>query len=147
MQAQDCAASKYATGMEEKTDMSLQDRFLVVRPILTEKQLREVQAAAEADPNGHLPLFPSHACYLGDEIIGSLSCCVTPVSGLWAHSQKSSARTTIEMVNMARNLTRLITNGKKSLTMCAESSPIYPFMEKMDFVKLGSTTVFLVKEE
>ena len=127
--------------------MSLVDRFLVIRPLVTKEQRAALIAAAASDPIGHPQIFPSHICYLGGEIIGSLSCCVTPLSGIWSHSQKSSARYTLEMVNVARNITRSLTSGKTALTMCAETSPIYPFMERMDFKKLGPTVLFLEKGE
>lgn len=126
--------------------MSLEDRLLVIKPLISEKQRLDLIAAADADPVRHPQLFPSHVCYLGGEIIGSLSVCVAPVWGLWAHSQKSNVRHTLEMASVARNLTRSLTSGKSTLTMCAETSPIYPFMERMDFIRLGPTVLFLVKE-
>lgn len=127
--------------------MSTTDKYLILQPILTDQLLQQVQAAAASDPRGHIPIWPSHACYLGGEIIGSLSCCATPVSGIWAHSEKSNARHTREMVNLARSLTLLMTNGKTAITMCSENSPIYPFMEHMNFVNVGSTMLFKNKEE
>lgn len=126
--------------------MSASDRLLVIRPLVNEEQRRALIAAAQTDPIAHPQLFPSHVCYLGGEIIGSLSCCATPISGIWSHSKKSNVRYTLEMVNAARNITWSLTSGKSGLTMCAETSPIYPFMERMDFIRLGPTVLFLGKE-
>ena len=129
--------------MEEETSMSLSDHLLVVKEITTDELFQRVQAEAAADPNGHIPRFPTHVCTIGGEIVGSLSCCAMPVSGIWSHSVKSNARATVEMVNMARNLSRLITGGKQIVTMCSEKSPIYPYMTKMDFIDIGPTHLFL----
>lgn len=127
--------------------METNSHFLVVRALKNDVEMEALRAATLADPAGHLPIFPTHGCYLGDEIIGSLSCCATPVSGIWAHSQKSTPRHTREMVNIARNITRQINGGRPFITMCSETSPIYPFMERMDFHRLGPTVIFLGKED
>jgi hypothetical protein len=126
--------------------MSLADKLLVIRPLTTKKQREDLIAACATDPVNHPQLFPSHICYMGGEIIGSLSVCVSPLSGIWSHSQKANVRDTLQMVTVARNLTRSLTSSGPALTMCAETSPIYPFMERMDFIKLGPTVLFLLKE-
>lgn len=123
------------------------DPLLVIRPVTTAVQIEAIRAAALADPQGHVPIFPSHVCMLGDEIVGSLSIAASPVMGIWAHSQKSRPRHSLEMFNVARNLMRVVVPGRRCLTMCAETSPLYPFVERMDFAKLGVTTLFLSKEE
>ena len=126
--------------------VNLSDKFLIIKRLETEEQRAALIASNETDPIIHPQLFPSHVCYLGGEIIGSLSCCTTPVCGIWAHSKKSNARYTREMFSVARNITRSLTSGKPALTMCAETSPLYPFMERMDFIKLGPTVIFLARE-
>lgn len=86
--------------------MSLSDKLLVVMPITNADQLEQVRLAAIADPIGHVPLYATHYCMVGNDIIGSLSCCAMPVSGIWSHSQKSNVRLTLEMVNTAHNISR-----------------------------------------
>ena len=117
--------------------------FLIVRPVLSEETLLAVRAAAAADPRGHYPACPTHYATMRDgEIVGSLSVCAVPVSGIWSHSVKMNARRTAELVNIARNLAHAARPGQKVVTMCAETSPIFPHMEAMGFVNIGKTVLF-----
>lgn len=117
--------------------------FLNVRPITTATELGAVRAAAALDPRGHVPVFPTHYAQRGGEIVGALSVCAVSVSGIWAHSEKLQARSTAELVNIARNLAHLMNPGRAIVTMCADTSPIYPHMEPLGFKKLGPTVLFI----
>lgn len=117
--------------------------FLIIKPVTSAAEVQAIQEAAKADPRGHYPVCPTHYALRGGEIVGSLSVCAMPVSGIWSHSEKMGARGTAELVNIARNLAHAVSGGKKVVTLCAESSPIFPHMEPLGFKKLGSTVLFI----
>ena len=116
--------------------------LIVVNPILTPEQLAVVRAAAQADPRGHDPRFATDFATKDGEITGAIACCSLPITNIWSHSQKNTARDTMLLINVARSLTHRINGGRPGLTMCAPNSPIFPFMERFGFVKLGETVLF-----
>ena len=127
-----------------QTDGSRSDHFLIVRQIRTAEDTRRVLESAMADAGGHVPMFPTNLCELNGEVIGSLSIGSTPLSGMWAHSQKCSARHTREMANYVRVLSeQLLTPGGRFISMCSRTSPIFPFMEKLGFQAIGETVLFI----
>jgi hypothetical protein len=115
--------------------------FINVKPIITKAALDAVQAAAAED--SHTLLCPTHIVFRDGEIIGSMSVIAIPLVNIWAHSQKSNVRNTVEIINAARNIGRQKNNGLPVVTICAPISPISPLMPKLGFTKYGDTTIYL----
>lgn len=116
--------------------------LLITNPILTAEMLQRVRTAAAADPRGHDPRFATEVATKDGEIVGAIACCSLPITNIWSHSEKNHVRDTIMLINIARSLTHRVSGGRPALTLCAASSPIFPFMERFGFVKLGETVLF-----
>lgn len=116
--------------------------MLLINPILSAETLAKVRAEAAADPRGHDPRFATDVVTKDGEIVGALAVLSLPVTNVWIHSQKCRAADSMFLVNYARSLTHRLAAGQKALTLCAPASPLFPFMEKFGFVKLGETVLF-----
>ena len=116
--------------------------LLLLNPILTPAQLADVRAAAGRDPRGHDPRFANQVATRDGEYIGALNICNMPFSTIWAHSEKCRAVDTMMLINLARSLTHNLTGGRPCITSCTKDSPIYPYMERFGFVRLGETVLF-----
>lgn len=115
---------------------------LVTFPILNVETLARVRAAASQDPTGHDPRFATDYAMKGGQIVGALSICSIPVSCIWSHSTLNGPRDTMQLINIARSLAHRAAPGKPVLTMCSPRSPIFPFMERFHFVRVGETVLF-----
>lgn len=114
-------------------------------PVRTELQYKLLLKAAAED--NHVPIYPTHLVTRDGAITGSLSVVGIPVVTFWSHSQKMTARSTFEVLNMAKNLGHAATGGKRLLTWCPSTSPIFPFMQRMGFQEQITTTHFLEEEK
>jgi hypothetical protein len=116
--------------------------MLEYQDILTPAQLEAVRTAARLDPARHDPRFATHAVLRDGEIVGALSVCRLQVTNIWSHSVLNGAIHTARIIQHARGLTYKAAAGRPWVTMCAAGSPIYPFMERFAFQRLGETTLF-----
>jgi len=97
-------------------------------------QPSDAQALTEAArSDGHRVLYPTDIIKQGDEVVGYISVCATPIVTVWAHSKKIKA---IQSVRLLQNLEdRMRAQGMNHYIMpCEKTSPYFPYMQKLGFV-------------
>ena len=101
---------------------------------ITPSELQALVAAAAEDK--HTVLFPTHVIRRGEEIVGYLSICATPIVNVWAHSKKVNALQSVRLMHKLDD--ELKKNGVGTYIMpCSKDSPYYPHMQKLGYSVLG----------
>lgn len=108
--------------------------------VRTQEQFEAVKAAAAAD--NHQVLAPTHAFRLGDTIVASASIGSVPTVHLWADSKSMNARRSLCCFRMVETFCQTL-GYRAILVPCAENSPFYPFMPKLGFTRLGTSSLNL----
>lgn len=108
----------------------------VTTPELREAMLR----AAEAD--NHDCRMDNYVVVKEGQIIGSVGLPVLPTVSIWLDSSKVQARDSLELSNMVRGAMGAFGHNLYCVP-CEKKSPLYPYLEKVGYVKGNECTMFL----
>ena len=115
--------------------------FPIVRPVMSQADLENLQLAAAAD--NHPLLYPSHIAEKDGQIIGYGG--IVPnvaMVNVWIDSRKAQARDSVYCLNVVENLA-FATGAKRIVMPCSEQSPFFPYMERFGYRRLGVSSVNL----
>jgi len=132
------------TGEEIKFPTPLLERPVLVPlralPTPPAKTAAAIQTAARAD--NHEAIAPTHAMLKGDKIIGYLSVNGMPNVHAWFDTKNPHVMDSLKMIEMGELVLR--ENGITAYSLlCAEESPFAPHLERLGFVKLGTTVLYI----
>jgi hypothetical protein len=114
--------------------------FPTLRRLAGQADLDAVQAAATRDD--HVVLAPTHVVVRGGDIVGYGSLAAVPMLHVWLDSQRVKARESAMLLNMAEGI--LSAQGLRNVIVpCDPRSPFHPYMEKLGYTRLGTTTLNL----
>lgn len=117
---------------------------LTIEPIKSEEMMLDLEEVARGDQHG--VLFATHVVKKGGEIIGYCSLFSMPMVNIWMHSQKTTARDSVQGLNLLDTLARCC--GKPNYLMCcSKSSPYFNLMDRFGFANLWETVIFQRKED
>jgi hypothetical protein len=109
-----------------------------LRPLAGPADLERLAAAARAD--NHIVVGPSHVIDRGGEVVGYASLGVVPMLHTWVATGKVGPRESLGLLNCGEML--LANLGHRHVILpCAETSPFWPHIERLGYVKLGVTTL------
>ena len=116
--------------------------FPTIRPIRTPEEREALAKAAEAD--GHITLWPTHLLEKGTEIIGYVGINSMPTVNVWTKTGSVTARESMTMLWGIETMMR-DRNMAGYVMPCADNSPYFPFMERLGYTEIGTTTLHAVK--
>jgi hypothetical protein len=106
---------------------------------ISKEMLAPLVEAAKGD--NHEVLFPTHVVKNGNEIVGYLSVCSTPIVNIWLDSKSVAAADSMRLMDLIDGHLRM--SGVKEYIMpCAKSSPFFNNMERMGYGVLGENVWF-----
>lgn len=109
------------------------------KKIDTPEERQAVVDAAVA--NNDNMVFPSHVAYKNGEIIGGYSLNVVPAVMCWTHSEKATARDSLQIKRCIDSV--MSDRGNKIyMTACNSDSPYYQHMEKFGYHPIWPTNIF-----
>jgi hypothetical protein len=87
--------------------------------------------AAQSD--GHRVLYPTNIIKQGEDIVGYVSVCATPIVTVWAHSKKIKVIQSVRLLQQLED--GMSAKGMNHYIMpCEKTSPYFPYMQKLGFV-------------
>jgi hypothetical protein len=119
--------------------MSTEHRIWPTLSLLrSQEDLRKLVDAAAADR--HTVLAPTHIVRQGPDIVGYAGLGSVTVLNTWLDTQRVSPRESSYLLAVAENAAALA-GVKRLLLPCSEQSPFHPLIERMGYVRLGTTTL------
>lgn len=99
-----------------------------------------IKAAAAAD--NHATIAPTHVMMKGEKILGYLSLNGMPNVHAWFDTKHPHAADSLKMIEMGELVLR--EHGMTAFSLlCAEESPFTPHLQRLGFVKMGTTVLYL----
>lgn len=98
----------------------------------------------EAREDGHNLFAPTHyvtrhAPEKDVEIVGAFTLSY-PFLSIWMHTKRACARDSLFVLQIAENLCSA-KDGKALILLCADSSPLFPFIQRLGYTNLGQTII------
>lgn len=119
--------------------MKEDELVLKIRPPRDEKDFERLIQAAKADD--HEVIAATDLVWRGKELVGYGSLGGIPMLHVWVARGKVRARESLMLLQYAENV--MFRSGSRQVIMpCWDQSPFAPFMEKLGYQKLGTTTLY-----